>query len=252
MKKLQKEIHRLEQELAQERLKNNQSNSDLLQLKINERESQFLTSSKSSKENQKGRRRTWCPSMSRSPLRDLKSMTQPLCNVRLDNDVDDDLIFCDAKAIFNDENHLSENVRLMQGISSVSNQRGSTLTVNKNHNSCMTPRSLSRMISTPRQLKIRRSFNTLNYESEKNLIEGELAELEDFDYLETHIGPAMPVTPNDEIRLLRGQLFIALDLVEKYKQNNQTMAIQALDSTPRKPILLNLNRSADDIMIKYK
>lgn len=252
MKKLQKEIQRLEHELAEERLKNNSdANSNLLQLKITERESQFLTSSKSSKDLQKARRRTWCPSMSQSPLSDANKLPPLLSNVPImDNDVDDDLIFCDARTVFNtnDENHLSANFRVIRSMSCISSQRGSSLT--SNNNNCMTPRSLSRMISTPMQKKHRRSFSPVNSKSEIDMLERELLELQDFDNLETHIGPAAPVTVNEETRNLRGQLNIALEMIEKLVGKNETMAIQALDSTPRKPKLLNLNRLIDDILIK--
>lgn len=255
MKKLQKEIQRLELELAEERLKNNNdSNSDLLQLKITERESQFLTSSKSSKELRKPRRRTWCPSMSRRPLSDVMKMPPPSPNVPIIvTDVEDDQIFCDAKHIFgiNDENHLLANSRV-RSMSCVSSQRGSSITSNNDH--CMTPRSLSlsRMISTPMQLKHRRSFSPVNGKSEKAVLERELLELQDFDKLETHIGPATPMPLNEEtqkMQMLRGQLDIALQLIKKLTKNNETLKIQSLDSTPRKPQPLNLQKSADDILM---
>lgn len=251
MKTLQKEIQRLEQELAEERLKKNcDSNSNLLQLKITERENCILTCSKSSQDLQKARRRTWCPSMSRIPLGDVKMPPPPFNVPVIDTDTDDDLVFCDAKAIFNsnDENHLLADFRVIRGTSNVSSQRGSSLTNNKNL--CMTPRSLSRMISTPKQIKHRRSFSPVNSKSEIAMLQNELLELQDFDKLESHIGPAMPVTLNEETRMLRGQLNIALELIEKYKEKSETMAIQALDSTPRKSKLFILNRSADDILIK--
>lgn len=253
MKKLQKEIQRLENELAEERLKNNSdSNSNLLQLKITEREAQFLTSSKSSKDLQKVRRQTWCPPSSRSLLSDVKKMPARKFNAPiLNTDVDDDLIFCDAKFVFdtNDENHLSANGRVIRSTSSVSSQRGSSLTSN-NNNLLMTPRSLSRTISTPMQMKHRRSFSPINSKSQIAAMERELLELQDFDKLETYIGPAMPVTLNEETNILRSQLAVALELIEKYKGKNETMLIQALDSTPRKPKLSNLNDSTDDILIK--
>lgn len=67
MKRLKKEINRLQAELKEEKLRSNDQVTWLrLQQKILERESQFLKSKKCEK-GDKIRRRTWCPTVPYSP-----------------------------------------------------------------------------------------------------------------------------------------------------------------------------------------
>lgn len=68
MKRLEREISRLQSELQEEKLRKNDEVTRLrLQSQILERESQFLKSKKCVK-SEALRRRTWCPSVPHSPF----------------------------------------------------------------------------------------------------------------------------------------------------------------------------------------